>query len=112
MSKLYGMQRANGDWFALQGRPSFRVPLFRTSNDAMHARAFNPEMLLFKPMILDKRALRALAAELNGDGAHFWLVEEAQVNLKRGFQMQYGEVAVLCHEATLAKTEAKSASVS
>src|SRR6266511_4027972 len=103
MSKLYGMQRANGDWFALQERRTFRVPLFRTSNDAMQVRAFNPEMLLFQPMILDKRALKALAAELNGDSAHFWLVDEAQVNLKRGHQIQYGQLAVLCHEATLEK---------
>lgn len=101
MSKLYGMQRANGDWFALQGPGTFRVPLFRTSNDAMHARAFNPELLLFRPMLLDKRALMALAAELNGDSAHFWLVDEAQVNLERGRQIQYGQVAVLCHEATI-----------
>ena len=98
MSKLYGMQRANGDWFVHQGRATFRVPVFRTSNDAMQARAFNPEMLLFKPMILDKRALMILAAELNGDSAHFWLVDEGQVNLKHGRQIQYGQVAVLCHE--------------
>lgn len=103
MSKLYGMQRANGDWFALQERQTFRVPLFRTSNDALHARAFNPEMLLFKPMILDKRALMALAAELNGDEAHFWVVDEAQVNLKCGNQIQYGHLTVLCHEATTDK---------
>ena len=98
MSKLYGMQRANGDWFALQARTTFRVPVFRTSNDAMQVRAFNPEMLLFTPMILDKRALKVLAAELNGDSAHFWLVDQDQVNLKRGHQIQYGQVAVLCHE--------------
>jgi hypothetical protein len=101
MSKVYGMQRANGDWFALQSHTTFRVPVFRTSNDAMHARAFNPEMLLFKPMILDKRALMALAAELNGDSAHFWLVDQAQVNLKRGRQLPYGQVAVLCNEDTV-----------
>ena len=99
MSKLYGMQRANGDWFALQGRTTFRVPVFRTTNDAMHARAFNPEMLLFRPMILDKGALMTLAAELYGDGAHFWLVDEAQANLKRGRHVPYGQVAVLCCEA-------------
>lgn len=98
MSKLYGMQRANGDWFALQERTTFRVPVFRSSHDAMQARSFNPEMLLFTPMILDKRALKILAAELNGDSAHFWLVDEGQGNLKRGYQIQYGQVAVLCYE--------------
>jgi hypothetical protein len=101
MSKLYGMQRANGDWFALQARETFRVPVFRTSHDAMHAHAFNPEMLLFTPMILNTGALKVLAAELNGDSAHFWLVDEGQGNLKRGRHLRYGHVAVLCHEGSI-----------
>ena len=99
MSKVYGMQRANGDWFALEDRQTFRVPLFRSRNEAMEARAFNPEMLLFKPMILSSLALKALAAEENGDAAHYWLVDEAQVNLKRGHRLQYGQLALLCHDA-------------
>ncbi len=92
------MQRANGDWFALEEQETFRVPLFRSSNEAMQARAFNPEMFLFKPMILNSLALKALAAEENGDAAHFWLVDEAQVNLKHGHRLQYGQLALLCHE--------------
>lgn len=99
MSKVYGMQRANGDWFALEDQQTFRVPLFRSNSEAMQARAFNPEMLLFKPMILNSLALKALAAEENGDAAHFWLVDEAQVNLKHGHRLQYGQLALLCHEA-------------
>jgi hypothetical protein len=98
LSKVYGMQRANGDWFALEDRQTFRVPLFRTRSEAMEARAFNPEMLLFKPMILSSMALKALAAEENGDAAHYWLVDEAQVNLKRGHRLQYGQLALLCHD--------------
>lgn len=75
------------------------MPLFRSSNEAMEARAFNPEMLLFKPMILDRLALKALAAEENGDAAHFWLVDDSQTNLKRGHRIQYGQLILLCHEA-------------
>ncbi|HKR60113.1 MAG TPA: hypothetical protein VJS64_10305, partial [Pyrinomonadaceae bacterium] len=63
MSTVYGMQRANGDWFALEDHKTFRVPLFRTRVEAMQARAFNPEMLLFKPMIMSSVALKSLAAE-------------------------------------------------
>ncbi len=100
MSTMYGMQRANGDWFALEEKSSFRVPLFRSSNEAMQARAFNPEMLLFKPMILDRRALKALALEENGDAAHFWLVDAAQVNLNRGHRLQYGQLTALCYEVS------------
>jgi len=105
LSKVFGMQRANGDWFALADRKSFRVPLFRSSIDAMHARAFNPEMLLFKPVLLDGRALKDLAAEENGDAAHFWLVDDFQANLKRGHRLQYGQLTALCHEAAGPETK-------
>jgi len=99
LSTVYGMQRANGDWFALEDHQTFRVPLFRSRVEAMQARAFNPEMLLFKPMIMSSVALKSLAAEENGDAAHYWLVDEAQVNLKYGHRLQYGQLALLCHES-------------
>jgi len=105
LGKVFGMQRANGDWFALADRKSFRVPLFRSSIDAMQARAFNPEMMLFKPVLLDERALKDLAAEENGDAAHFWLVDDFQVNLKRGHRLQYGQLTALCYEATGTETK-------
>jgi hypothetical protein len=107
LSKMFGMQRANGDWFALEDHKSFRVPVFSSSSDAMHARAFNPEMLLFKPVLLDERALKDLAAEENGDAAHFWLVDDFQANLKRGRRLQYGQLAALCYEATVPETKRK-----
>ncbi len=107
MSKVFGMQRANGDWFALEDRKTFRVPVFRSSSAAMQARAFNPEMLLFKPVRLNGRALKDLAAEENGDAAHFWLVDDFQVNLKRGHRLQYGQLTVLCHEANGLETKGR-----
>lgn len=100
MSKVYGMQRANGDWFALEDRKTFRVPIFRSTIEAMQARAFNPEMLLFRPVILDELALKNLAAEENGDAAHFWLVDESQVSLKRGQRFEYGQLTVICRQAS------------
>src|SRR6266849_5545324 len=56
MSSIYAMQRANGDWFALEEREKFRVPVFSSNSEAMQARAFNVEMLVFKPVLLDARA--------------------------------------------------------
>jgi hypothetical protein len=109
LGKMFGMQRANGDWFALEDRKTFRVPVFSSSSDAMQARAFNPEMLLFKPVLLDERALKNLAAEENGDAAHFWLVDDFQVNLKRGHRLQYGQLTALCYEAKGAETKLKPA---
>ena len=45
---LYGMQRANGDWFAIKEPRRFRVPLFSSLTEAAVVRAFNVEMLVFK----------------------------------------------------------------
>ena len=57
MSEVYGMRRANGDWFALDDHGRLRVPVFRSSDQAMRARARNSGMLLFKRVELDERAL-------------------------------------------------------
>ena len=53
MSSLYAMQRANGDWFALDDHGRLRMPVFHSSNAAMHARIRHPGMLLFKPKVFD-----------------------------------------------------------
>jgi len=60
MNSVYAMQRANGDWFALDQSEGFRVPIFSSNREAMQARAFNLEMLVFKPVLVDERALENL----------------------------------------------------
>lgn len=93
MSELFAMQRANGDWFALDDQGAFRVPVFRSNSDAMQARAFNVEMLVFSPVVLDEIALKDLARE-NGTGpSHFWLVDQSAVNLKRGHRIEHAELS-------------------
>ena len=94
---MYAMQRANGDWFALDDHGDFRVPVFRSNGDAMQARAFNGAMLLFRPVMLDERALKSLAPT-NGT-SHFWLVDQASVNLKRGHRIEHARLSVLVREA-------------
>jgi len=74
--------------------------LFRSASGAMRARAFNNGMLLFKPVILDESALQDLVSVEKSQAAHFWLADESQVNLKHGHAIAYGELAVLCDEAT------------
>jgi len=41
MTGMYGMQRANGDWFALNDGECLRMPVFRSSGEAMQARSLN-----------------------------------------------------------------------
>ncbi len=98
---MYAMQRANGDWFALDQREGFRVPIFSSNREAMQARAFNVEMLVFKPVLVDERALNDLAPIDGQRAAHFWLVNDACVNMKRGVAMDHKELALLVRAETL-----------
>lgn len=95
MSAFYAMQRANGDWFALGYREGFRVPVFSSNSEAMQARAFNVEMLVFKPVVVDEGALRDLAPVDGQRPTHFWLVENQSRNMKRGVALDHSELAGL-----------------
>lgn len=93
-SDIYAMRRANGDWFALDDHGDFRVPAFRSHREAMQARQFNGAMLLFRPVMLDERALNSLAPT-NGTATHFWLVDQTSVNLRRGQRLDHLQLAGL-----------------
>jgi hypothetical protein len=95
MNTIYAMQRANGDWFALEEREGFRVPVFSSNREAMQARAFNAELLVFKPVAVDERALKDLAPIGEQRPTHFWLVKHSCVNMKRGVALAHSELAGL-----------------
>jgi len=93
MGTLYAMQRANGDWFAEQRREGLRMPVFSSNTEAMQARAFNVEMLVFRPVVLDEQALKELVSEEGDNGASFWLVKNGSTNMKRGEFLNFAELA-------------------
>lgn len=95
MSDVYAMQRANGDWFALRENGRFRVPIFSSHAEAMKARSFNVEMLIFKPVQINDHALKDLASTEGGSNAYFWMVETASTNMKRGVALQHDDLARL-----------------
>jgi hypothetical protein len=91
------MQRANGDWFAFDDHGRFFVPVFRSISEAMQARARNLGMLLFRPVMLDERALKELTP--TGEGAAcFWLVDNPSINLSRGRPLEHAQLALLVHD--------------
>ena len=92
---MYAMQRANGDWFALEQQEGFRVPIFSSTHEAMQARAFNVELLVFKPVAVDERALKDLAPASDQRPTHFWLVKDACVNMKNGVALEHSELVGL-----------------
>jgi hypothetical protein len=97
MSNLYAMRRANGDWFSLDDRGRFRVPVFRSSHDGMSARADHWGMLLFKPVALDGRALGDLVTPDGAGDVYFWLVDNPFTNLSRGQSIDHAQLAALVH---------------
>jgi len=94
VNNVYAMQRANGDWFALDVRGRSRVPVFSNSHEAMTARSYNSEMLVFKPVLLTGGGLKTLAPT-NGDTIDFWLVEKESTNMKRGQLLSHSELALM-----------------
>lgn len=84
MSDIYAMRRANGDWFALEGRGRLRVPLFHSSHDAMMAGLRNSGMLLFRPVALDTRLLKEMVPASGSSYVDFCMVKDPLVSLRRG----------------------------
>jgi hypothetical protein len=98
MSSLYAMRRANGDWFALDDRGGFRVPVFRSIRDGVLACVSHTGMLLFRPAALDEVALSDFRPA-SGEGAvHFWLVDAPFAGLKRGRRVDCAQLAALLRD--------------
>jgi hypothetical protein len=83
MKALFAMQRANGDWFALDDEGSFRVPVFPSVKEAMIARSRDPGMECFRPVVLNAAAFKNLTTT-DGGKACFWLVADPLMKLSRG----------------------------
>jgi hypothetical protein len=100
MNGMYAMQRANGDWFAFDDQGRLRVPVFRSSWDAMSARMRHPGMLLFKPVALDERAIREMTASEGNSVVYFWLVDNPSINVNRGHLIEDTELARIVRAAS------------
>lgn len=98
---LYGMQRANGDWFAIREPLRFRVPLFSSAGEAKAVRAFNVEMLVFTPALFDARALKQVGQLEEDRAVYFWLVEESSRNMRRGVALEREQVELMLNEAAV-----------
>jgi hypothetical protein len=99
MSSVYAMRRANGDWFALDERGRFRVPLFSSERDGMLARISHWGMGLFKPVALDGRALKELVPADGVSETDFWLVDNPFTDLNRGRWIDRAQLSLLVRDA-------------
>ena len=99
MGSLFAMRRANGDWFALDDRGRFRVPLFDSHRGGMLARARNSGMLLFSPTALDARSLGELVPADGVSDTDFWLVDGPYTDLNRGRFIDHAQLSLLVRGA-------------
>ena len=96
MSEVFAMQRANGDWFALDHHDGgLRVPLFHSSHDAMMARLRNVGLLVFQPVLLNARFLEEIAPLPGEDEVVFSMVDDPFASLSRGSTMSRKQLASL-----------------
>ena len=94
MNSFYGMRRANGDWFAVDDNGHLRMPVFKSSGDAMIARSRDTGMECFRPVAFDASALEQLRST-DGDTASFLMVADPSRKLKRGERLGFTELTPL-----------------
>ena len=90
MSNLYGMRRANGDWFSFADESRLLVPVFHSSHDAFMARLRTVDMLVFSPIALDVRLVNEIAD--GGTKVEFCMVDNPFASLKRGDTLSPAQV--------------------
>ena len=99
MKTFYAMRRANGDWFAVADNGNLRVPIFKSSGEAMIARSRDSGMECFRPVIFDARALEELR-RTDGNTASFLMITDPSRHLKHGLRLGFTELAPLMVDLT------------
>ena len=99
MKTFYAMRRANGDWYAVADKGSLRVPIFKSSSDAMTARLRDSGMVCFRPITFDVRALEELR-RTDGHTASFLVISDPSRHLKHGLRLGFTDLATLIVDST------------
>ena len=99
MSDIFAMQRANGDWFALDHDGRLRVPLFHSIHDGMMARLRNFGLLLFKPVIVNDLFLKKIKPLPGEAEVDFSMVYDPFASLNDGRIVGRRELALLISPA-------------
>ena len=94
MKTFYAMRRANGDWFAVADKDNLRVPIFKSSGDAMIARSRDSGMECFRPVTFDACALEELR-RTDGHTASFLMITDPSRHLKHGLRLGFTELGPL-----------------
>ena len=95
--EVFGMRRANGDWFVLEVDGQRRVLVFRSLVGAWRARANNDQLMLYWPALVDDGALAQFATADDGQPIRFWLVDDENpaADLHHGHPLEYMQLCTL-----------------
>lgn len=104
MNDIYAMRRANGDWFAVEGRGRLRVPLFHSGRDAMMAGLRNSGLLLFRPVALDAALLKQMVPAGGASNVDFCMVKDPLVSLRRGKLLGQDDLVTLLDKSDQVST--------
>ena len=88
------MRRANGDWFAIDDNGHLRMPIFKSSAEAMIARMYDVGMVCFRPVAFDASALEELK-RTDGKAGSFLIVADPSRHPKHGGRLGFTELASL-----------------
>ena len=99
MKTFYAMRRANGDWYAVADKGNLRVPIFKSSGDAMTARSRDSGMECFRPVTFDVRALEELR-RTDSHTASFLVITDPSRHLKHGLRLGFTELTPLMVDST------------
>ena len=94
MKTFYAMRRANGDWFAVADKGNLRVPIFKSTADAMIARLRDTGMECFRPVLFNVRAFEELR-RTDGHTASFLMITDPSRHLKHGLRLGFTDLATL-----------------
>lgn len=94
MKTFYAMRRANGDWFAVADKGNLRVPIFKSSGDAMIARLRDSGMQCFRPVTFDLNDVEEIR-KTDGHSAAFLMISDPSRHLKHGLRLGFTELAPL-----------------
>lgn len=99
MKTFYAMRRANGDWYAVADNGNLRMPIFKSTGDAMTARLRDSGMVCFKPVTFDGRALEELR-RTDRHTASFLMISDPSRHLKHGLRLGFADLAPLLVDST------------
>jgi hypothetical protein len=107
MTDIFAMQRANGDWFAIENHGRMRVPIFHTAHDALMARLRTVEMQLFSPIALNAKLLTEIVS--GPAEVELSIIDDPFAGLRQGLLSSQSDVTALLASAESAKRESSGA---